>query len=124
MGKYVHPDVLDSAVGYFETHCDKMTMCTAEPTSYTEANVSFAVAEVTLDGDDFAVSDGEVGGRKVTVSAQSNVEVFAAGTATHLALLDTVNSRLLLVTTISSKMMAAGDYANVSSFDFEIGEPT
>lgn len=124
MGKSVHNDVLDGAVGYFENNCNKMTLCSAEPTTYAEANATYALADVTLDSGDFAVADGDSSGRKMTVSAQSNVPVDTTGTATHVALLDTVNSKLLLVTTMTSKAMTAGDYANVPAFDFEIGDPS
>lgn len=126
MAKSVHDDVLDGAVGYFETNCDKLTICSAEPASYAEATTqgSVMLAEVTLDGGDFAVANGDGGGRKVTVSAQNSVEVLETGSGTHIALVDTGNSKLLLVTTMTTKAMTDGDYCNVPAFDFEIGDPT
>jgi len=124
MGKMVADDVLDGAVGYFENNCNKMTICSAEPTSYAEATSDYMLAEVTVDADDFAVANGDGGGRKVTVSAQNNVEVLSTGTGTHIALVKTSTSALLLVTTMTSKAMVDGDYANIPAFDFEIGDPS
>ncbi len=123
MGKSVNNDVLDGAVGYLETNCDKMTICNAEPATYLQATATYMLAEVTLDGGDFALADGDSGGRKVTVLAQNNVGVLTTGTATHIALVDTSTSKLLLVTTMTSKSMQDGDFCNIPAFDFEIGEP-
>ena len=123
MGKRIHADVLDGALGYFGAHCDKLVICTVEPAGYAEATGAALLAEAGLDAGDFTLADGDTGGRKMSVAAQPLVPVTTGGAATHIALLDTATSRVLLVTTMTEKVMAAGDYANVPAFDFEIGDP-
>ena len=62
------------------------------------------------------------------VPAATTAEVPAIKPAKPLVqiaiLLDTSNSKLLLVTTMTSKSMTDGDYANIPAFDFEIGDPS
>ena len=124
MAKSIADAVLDAAVGYFETGCNKLTICSTQPTTYEQATSTYMLAEVTLDGDDFAVDDAAGGGRKVTVSAQNSVEVLTTGTAAHIALVNTSASALLLVTTMTEKAVTDGDYCNVPAFTFTIGDPS
>ena len=102
MAKSVHDDVLDQALNYIDANATRMTACNAQPTTYTEGNATFALADVTMAGADFTVANGDTSGRKVTVGAKSGVTIDTTGTATHIALLDVTNSKLLYVTTCTS----------------------
>lgn len=106
---------------------NKMTACNAEPTTFTEANSTFALADVTMGSGDFTIAAGDGGGnvaRKVTVGAKSSVPVDTTGTATHVALVDTVNSLLLFVTTCTSQALTAGNNVNFPAWDIEVAAPT
>jgi hypothetical protein len=127
MAKRVGTIVLDQALNYIDANVTRMTACSAEPTTYTEGNATFALADVTMAGADFTVANGDGGGntpRKVTVAAKSSVTVDTTGTATHVALLDVTNSALLLVTTCTSQALTSGNTVNFPTWKFEIGAPT
>jgi len=124
MAKSVHNDVLDAALNYLATNATRMTACSAQPTTYAEGNATYALADVTIDSGDFSVADGDSSGRKVTVAAQNGVTVDANGTATHVALLDVSNTKLLYVTTCTSQVLTSGNTVNFPAFDIEIADPS
>lgn len=120
MGKSCHNDILDAS--HAETAlADLMTVCSAEPTTRTEAVTTFKLADVALAGGDFTNADGDVSGRKVTVAAKSAVPVDASGTATHVALVDA--TRLLRVTTCTSQPLTSGNTVNFPAHKYELADP-
>lgn len=121
MGKSVHNDVLDGSHD-ITAAATIMTVCSAEPTTRTEAVTTFALADVAVSGGDFTKADGDTSGRKVTVAAKSGVAVDSTGTATHVALSDA--TRLLRVTTCTSQPLTAGNTVNFPSHKYEIADPT
>ena len=123
MAKSVHDDVLDGALNILKNNATRLTVCSAEPTTYTEGNATYALADVTIDSTDFAHANGDVSGRKTTVGAQSSVTIDTSGTATHVALLDVANSKLLYVTTCTSQPLTSGGTVNVPAWDVEIADP-
>lgn len=124
MAKAVHDDVLDAALNYIKNNCAKITVCSAQPTTYAEGNADFALADVAVDSSDFTNANGDTSGRKLTIGAQLTVPVDANGTATHIALLDTANSKLLYVTTCSSQVLTSGNEVNLPAWDIEIADPS
>lgn len=123
MGKAVHDDVLDGALNIIKNNCTRLTVCTSQPTTYTEGNATFALADVTVDSTDFTVANGDTSGRKLTVAAQSAFPVDASGTALHVALLDVANSKLLYVTTCTSQALTSGNTVSTPAWDIEIADP-
>lgn len=124
MGKSINTLVLDAALNFIADNCNKLTVCTTEPTNYTEANATYNIAEVAMSGGDFTKAAGDTSGRKVTVGAKSGLTATDNGTAEHIALVDTANSRLLLVTDFSSQAVSTGNTLNVGSFKYEINNPS
>lgn len=133
MGKRVNTEVLDKALDVFKTGggtlgpCTRMVACSAEPTTYTEANATYALADVTLSGTDFTIAAGDGAGntpRKVTIASKSGVTVDTSGTANHVALLDVTNSKLLEVTTCTSQALTAGNTVTFPAWKIELGAPT
>lgn len=124
MAKSVHNDVLDGALNVIKTDCDKMTACSAEPTTFAEGDSAYALADVAMAGSDFAVADGDTSGRKITTGQKSGVTVDSSGTATHVALLDTASGRLLYVTTCTSQALTAGNTMTFEAWDIEIADPS
>lgn len=126
MGKSVHNDVLDGALNIIKNNCTRQVACSAEPTTFTEANATYALADVTMAGTDFTIADGDTSGRKVTVGAKSTVTIDTSGTANHIALLDVANSKLLEVTTCTPLVLTAGggNTVNFPAWDIEIADPT
>jgi hypothetical protein len=133
MGKRCGTALLDLLLNGLKTGsgatgpANKIVACSAEPTSYTEANATYMLANDALVSGDFTLANGDGAGttpRKATVGAQSGVTVTNSGTATHVALIDTVNSLLLEVTTCTSQALTAGNTVNFPSFKIEVGAPT
>lgn len=126
MAKSVNDLVLDAALNYLKNNVTRITVCTTQPTTYTEGNATYALADVTVDSTDFTVANGDTNGRKVTVGAQSSVLIDTSGTALHVALLDVSNSALLYVTTCTSQALTANgsNTVNIPAFDIEIADPT
>ena len=99
-----------------------MTVCSAEPTTRTEAVTTFKLADVTMTPNtDYTKADGDTSGRKVTVAAKSGVNVDSSGTATHVALVDA--TRLLYVTTCTSQALTSGNTVNFPAWKIEIADP-
>jgi hypothetical protein len=122
MAKSIHDDVLDGAFNVLD-QANLMTVCSAEPTTRTEAITTFKLADVAMTPDtDFTKANGDTSGRKVTVAAKSSVPVDTSGTATHVALVD--GTRLLLVTTCTSQALTSGNTVNFPAFDDEILDPS
>lgn len=122
MGKSVHDDVLDGAWDVLD-QSNLMIVCSSQPTTRTEAVVTFALADVAMTiNTDYTKANGDTSGRKVTVAAKSSVTVDSSGTATHVALVD--GTRLLYVTTCTSQALTAGNTVNIPAWDAEILDPT
>ena len=115
MAKSVHNDVLDGALNIIKNNCTRQVLCSAEPTTYTEANATYALADVTMASGDFALADGTTG-RKITVAQKTGVLIDNIGTGTHIALLDVANSKLLFVTTCTSQAVVANG-SNTMTFN-------
>lgn len=112
----VHDDVLDGAHNIVKNNCDKMVACSATPTTYTEANATYALADVAMSSTDFTIANGDVSGRKITTGAKSGALIDASGTATCVAKLDTVNSKLLEVVDLSASQPLTANGSNTVNF--------
>jgi len=128
MGKSLHNDTFDAMLNYIANNGDKLCVCSAEPTTYTQAVTTYELADVTLTkgagNGDYTIGDGDVSGRKLAVAEQANIDVDVAGTATHIAIVDVSNTKLLLVTTCVSQAVSAGGKVTIQTFDCEVGDPT
>jgi hypothetical protein len=118
--------VFDSGLSILDTEVDKIVLCSASPTTYTEANTTYKLAEKTS----YAIgspANRSGGGREVTAPAVSGGTITSAGTATHAAYVDTVNTRLLAVRQLSSSVALASPGTNTwscSSHKMGIPAPT
>lgn len=128
MAKAAHDDVLDGLLNYVADNTKRITVCNAQPTTFTEGNATFALADVTTTegagNGDFTLANGDTNGRKLTVAQQADVPVDSSGTATHIALLDVDNSKLLAVTTCTSQALTSGNTVTIPAFDLEVADPT
>src|SRR5262245_15513614 len=90
--------VLDNGLTTFVSEADKLYICNAQPTTFTEATSTFALGNKNWGAGNVltgpaAAASGD--GRMVTVVAITNGVETAAGTATWWAIVDSANSRLL-----------------------------
>lgn len=114
--------VLDNGLTVLDTEANAIHITSAEATSFAN------VAAVTL-GNSTSLSIGAPqdrtgGGREVVVAAISDGSVTGTGTATHYAIVDTVNSRLLATSTLTaSQSVTSGNTFTLSSVAIGIPDP-
>ena len=125
MAKAIPDAILDKTLDEIAT-ATRQILCSAQPTTYTEANATFALADVTLSGGDFTKANGDTSGRKVTVAAKSSVLIDASGTGNHIALVRVSDTTLIYVTTCTSQAVTANgsNTLNFPAWDVEIADPT
>jgi hypothetical protein len=120
---YLDNRVYDNGLTVLDTEATTFHICSAEPATFG------GVAGVTLGnkalaaGDINAPSAGSPNGRKVDV-AVSGGNVTANGTATHFAITDATNSRLLAAGPLSaSQVVTSGNTFSTSAFTIRIPAP-
>ena len=115
--------VFDNGLSVLDTEANKILLTSQEATDYTGANVTFALGNSTSLSV-AAPSDRTGGGREVVVAAISDGSVTATGTATHYAIVDTVNSRLLATGSLTtSQSVSSGNTFSLGSFTIGIPDP-
>lgn len=120
MAKAIPDSILDLMLA--ELDGDAIHVCSAEPTTYTEANATYKLAQDTLAGGNYADANGDTSGRKTTITAPVDSDIDSTGTATHIAI--TNGTTLLAVTTCTSQALTSGGTVTIAAFDIELGDPT
>lgn len=124
MAKAMNDLFADAAFDWLD-QCDKMVLCSAQPTTYAEANSTYALADATMTPNtDYTKANGDTSGRKVTMAAKSSITVDSSGTGTHVALINTGDTSLRYVTTCTSQAVTSGNTVNFPAWDIEIADPT
>ena len=94
---FIADKIFDDGLNTFNSDCDMLTLCSTEPTTYTEARTTYEIGNKTNPTISTA-ADRAGGGREVTVSAiTTGTIVNNDGSALYYALLDTTTSTLLAV---------------------------
>jgi hypothetical protein len=115
--------VFDNGLTVLDTEANKIVITSQEATTYAEANATYALGDSTSLSIG-APQDRAAGGREVVVAAISDGTVTGTGTATHYAILDTVNSRLLATGSLSaSQAVTSGNTFTLSSTTVGIPDP-
>ena len=115
--------VLDNGLSVLNTEPNKILITSQEATTYTEANNTYALGNST------SLSIGNPqdrtgGGREVEVTAISDGSVTGTGTATHYAIVDTVNTRLLATGSLNaSQAVTSGNTFTLGLFTVGIPDP-
>jgi hypothetical protein len=115
--------VYDNGLTTLDTEANKILVTSQEATTYTNANSTYALGNSTSLSIN-APADRTGGGRKVTVAAISDGSITATGTATHYAIVDTTNSRLLATAALTaSQSVTNGNTFTLATFDIGIPDP-
>jgi hypothetical protein len=115
--------VYDNGLTTLDTEANKILVTSQEETTYTNANSTYALGNSTSLSIN-APADRTGGGRKVTVAAISDGSITATGTATHYAIVDTTNSRLLATAALTaSQSVTNGNTFTLATFDIGIPDP-
>lgn len=97
-------------------------VCSAEPTTYTEATSTFNLATDAVGS--YTKANGDVSGRKNTQAGTTGTSITSSGTATHVAITTTTGSVLELVTTCTSQALTSGGTVDIGPFAHEIQDPS
>ena len=116
--------VFDSGLTVLDQEANKITITSQESTTYASANSTHALGSSTSLSIG-APADRSGGGREVTVAAITDGSVSATGTATHYAIVDTSNSRLLATGSLSaSQSVTNGNSFTLASFKIGFPDPS
>jgi len=116
--------VFDNELTVLDTEANKITVTSQESTTYASANSTHALGASTSLSI-AAPADRSGGGRDVTVAAITDGSISASGTATHYAILDTTNTRLLATGSLSaSQGVTSGNTFTLATFKIGIPDPS
>jgi hypothetical protein len=115
--------VFDNGLTVLDTEANRLDICSSEPTTYAGATSTVSLGNKTSLSIG-APADRTGGGRTVTVAAITDGSVTANGTASHWAITDTGNSRLLAAGALSSSQgVTSGNTFTLPAFDIGIPDP-
>jgi hypothetical protein len=115
--------VFDNGLTVLDTEANAIHVTSQEATTYAEATSTYSLGNSTSLSIG-APQDRSGGGREVVVAAITDGSVTGTGTATHYAIVDTVNSRLLATSTLTaSQAVTSGNTFTLSSVSIGIPDP-
>ena len=115
--------VFDNGLTVLDTEANAIHVTSQEATTYAEATSTYSLGNSTSLSIG-APQDRTGGGREVVVAAITDGSVTGTGTATHYAIVDTVNSRLLATSTLTaSQAVTSGNTFTLSSVAIGIPDP-
>jgi len=120
---YLNDRVLDSGLAVLDTEATRLDICSQEPSTYAGATSTYTLGNKT------SLSVGAPAartpsGRKVTVAQITDGSVSGTGTATHWAISDVSNSRLLAAGPLNaSQAVTSGNTFTLAAFDIGIPGP-
>jgi len=122
---FLHDDVFDDGLDAgFAAVGDRLDICSQEPSSYAEATSTYTLGNktsLTITGP----SNGDISGRKATVSAITDGTVTGTGTATHIAVVDVSETKLLATQSLATpEGVTASETFTLTAFDVEIPDAT
>lgn len=98
----------------------RLVVCSQLPTTFAEANSTYMLGHKDAPTIS-AIADGSPTGRAVTISAISDGTTDASGTATHVALVDVANSRLLAAQSLTANVaVTAGVAFTLTAFSVRV----
>jgi hypothetical protein len=115
--------VFDNGLTVLDTEANAIHITDSEATDYTDATSTSSLGNSTSLSIG-APQDRSGGGREVVVAAITDGSVTSTGTATHYAIVDTVNSRLLATGSLTaSQSVTSGNTFTLSSVAIGIPDP-
>lgn len=123
MAAHLEDRVLDNGLTVLDTEATDIVVCSSEPTTYAEANATYALGRKVFGaGGCFgSPAAGSPNGRKVSSVAITDGSITADGTAAWWAAIDTGNTRLLAVGQLAaSQAVTNGNTFSLPSFDIRI----
>lgn len=114
---FINDRLYDLGLNVLDIEANRLDICSSEPVTFAAATTTASLGNKTALSIG-APAAGSPSGRKVTVAAFSDGSVTATGTATHYAITDTVNSRLLVTGALSaSQVVTSGNTFSITATD-------
>ena len=117
---FIADRVLDFGLNVLSTEANRLDICSSEPADFTAATTTASLGNKTS----LSVGNPEArtpDGRKVVVAQITDGVVDGTGTASHYAITDTVNNRLLATGSLSqSQAVTSGNTFTLAAFDIGI----
>lgn len=123
---YLDARVYDNGLSVLDTEATHIYICSQEPSTYTQAITTYGLGNKNFGaGGCFGAPGARTpSGRKVSSVAVTDGSVTATGTATHWAVVDSANSRLLAAGPLaSSQAVTNGNTFTLPTFDIGIPAP-
>ena len=115
--------VFDNGLTVLDTEANAIHITSQEAVDYAGATSTYTLGNSTSLSVGAPV-DRTGGGREVTVAAITDGSVTGTGTATHYAIVDTVNSRLLATGALTaSQSVSTGNSFTLGAFTIGIPDP-
>lgn len=115
--------VFDNGLSVLDTEANAIHVTSQEAADYAGATTTYTLGNsgsLSIG----APADRSGGGREVTVAAITDGSITATGTATHYAIVDTANSRLLVTGALTaSQSVTSGNTFSLASFKIGIPDP-
>lgn len=126
MPKVISDTVFDTMLDYIRQNAKRVgVVSTTIPSTISSAS-SLLLAVTTCSSGSFTISDGDVSGRKLSVSAFSSIAVASTGTAGHVILF-TTGATAAIVAGTSCTTQVLGSTSNtvsLSTWKIEVADPT
>lgn len=117
---FIADRVFDNGLTILDTEANRLDICSKEPANYAEATSTFTLGNKTSISVG-SPEDRSPSGRKVVVAAITGGTVTGTGTASHYAVVDTNNSRLLAAGSLSSSQaVTSGNTFSLGAIDIGI----
>lgn len=115
--------VYENGLAVLDTEANRLDITSAEATTYAEASSTLSLGNYTPLSIG-ATQDRAGGGREVVVPAITAGSVTAVGTTTHYAIIDTINSRLLVTGSVTpNQAVTTGNLFALAEFSIGIPDP-
>lgn len=114
MAKYLGFSAASQNLAYIRDNSQVMYLTSAAGMDYADCTAN-KIVSANVSSADFTIASGNAG-PVMTVGAKNSQDVEGSGNATHLYLTSTSGQRILLVTTVSSQVLASGNTVNIASW--------
>lgn len=116
--------VFDNGLTVLDTEANAIHVTSQEATVYADATSTYSLGNSTSLSIG-APANRTGGGREVTVAQITDGSITGTGTATHYAIVDTVNSRVLATGALTaSQSVTTGNTFTLASFKIGIPDPS
>lgn len=117
--------IFDNGLSALIADADAIHVCSQEPTTFTAATTTFTLGNsTTMSFGAIQDNPGAAGGRQTVLAAITDGSATASGTGTHFAIVDTVNSRLLVTGNVGSpQAITSGNSFSLAAITVGLADP-